>query len=217
MLNNPRSYATRMLGARARLFAKDNSIGARVEDHDVVTQLLADMVIVGLYKIAKQNKLALRFGASGFVDVVSLDFANLSTWPGRVYDIAFSLARGTLDTTWTWSKRTEATLADSADYPGIATRSSVSMFGSEDENPCAPHQRGPLNFSASAGTVSRSVGDWSDLALSPGDSIVVAGSASNDGTFTVLSVNVDQDEITVLEALTDESTPLGFVTIEKGT
>lgn len=75
---------------------------------------------------------------------------------------------------------------------------------------------GDAAFAAAGKTITLTAGTWLAAFAEVGKKVVISGSTSNNGTFTIVSLDVTSKILTVLEALTDE-TPVGSITADGST
>lgn len=106
---NPPIRAQRTLACVARIYARDTRAGATLEEHERHADKAVDMLIVALQKAVAAIHTTATLGAGGYVDATSLGLDGLESWPGVVYEQAFTVERGVRDSTWADGIRDEST------------------------------------------------------------------------------------------------------------
>jgi len=182
---NPRTWLTRNTGVKLTIYAQCPNKGALYWEHIYRAEHVLDMVLVALSIIAKERKNLVVFKSGKFV--LPADLKESETPGGAVYELLFTFDRGVADRTWTG-----AVLPTTVVSPAMLN---------------AP----ALTFSASAHTITRDSGSFLSDGFQVGNTVLIAGSASNNGTkgpITILTDNV----MTFGSGLTNEG-PVSGVTM----
>jgi len=118
---NPSVIYTRVISARARIFAQSTMAGATSADHERLADQVVDHLLVALREIIVARKNAFGIGNGGLLTAEQLDADGLRTWPGAVYEQPFTVDRGVLDTVWAGEAAagTEATEAEAGGVTGF--------------------------------------------------------------------------------------------------
>lgn len=162
---NPVIRWTRTMSCRLTIYAKSNAKGAMYWEHRRLCEHILDQVLIGLYNLAKVRKNIVTLKSGKFIDPPDLEKSE--TPGGAVYVLFFNFDRGVPDVTW-------------AGAAAPTTVISPQMLG-------AP----ALTFAAAGHTITRSTGSFLLDGFAVGQTIIVAGSASNNGTFGPIAALTD--------------------------
>lgn len=113
---NPRVTYTRLTGVKITIYAQCPSKGAFYFEHIRRAELVLDMVLVALYKIAKIRANVVAFKSGKFVQPD--DFKEGETPGGAVYELLFTFDRGVADRTWAGASLPTATITAVAPQTG---------------------------------------------------------------------------------------------------
>lgn len=102
---NPRMVRRRLVAVCVRIFARSTKKGAQRHDHEDLADQLADMALVALHDIAREQRIPLQVQRAGFAQDETTD-----GWAGVVYELRFSVERGVFDRTFQGDAATESTL-----------------------------------------------------------------------------------------------------------
>lgn len=109
---NPRMRAVRAIGCVARIFAKSNKAGADVGDHEGVCDAVVDKVTIALDKVIRSDQTLWTIVSGKLLNQEELAARDLTTWPGVVYELAFTIDRGVFDTDYAGEAASEAEIGD---------------------------------------------------------------------------------------------------------
>jgi hypothetical protein len=183
---NPRSFLTRNMAAKIRIYAQEPRPGAFEFEHRRRAEHVLDMVLVALEKVAKTRKNLWLPTSGKFIQPE--DLGKSEVVGGAVYELKFWFDRGVDDYTWTLAG------------PPTATIPNVGMQG----NPS-------LTFAATGHTITRAAGSWLTDGFAIGQTVVVAGTHLNDGVkgaITALTASV----MTFASGITNEG-PISGVSV----
>lgn len=124
---NPHMRAVRAIGCVARIFGKRNSGGAGVQDHEAVADQLIDQLIVALDKVVRSNQTLWKPVSGKFLTAEDLAARGLTTWPGVVYELRFTVDRGVFDTDFAGDAAPEADVGPGG--VGIKSTTKVTVNG----------------------------------------------------------------------------------------
>lgn len=125
---NARMHGVRAVGCVARIFAKANVAGAGVQNHEALADLLVDKVFVALDKVIRSNQTLWKTVSGKFLSGDELAARELTTWPGVVYELRFTVDRGVFDTDFAGEAAPQTNVGDVA----IASRTTVKVNGVGD-------------------------------------------------------------------------------------
>lgn len=142
---NPRKVATRQTQGRVRVYAKNTSAGARINEHEALCDYVVDAVIVAVEETITEAKMGvLSWGEARYLSPAELHAEArerqtaenrtqsypLEQWPGVVYQLAFSFERGVMKQDWLHAARPEVAA------PGFAGRTDAYLTnGPSDAEP----------------------------------------------------------------------------------
>lgn len=126
---NPRMIGVRWLACKATVFAQSNASGAQVYDHERIADEIVDKLTVALHKIMRARHNQYQISASHFLSAEEAALQGLEQWPGAIYQFAFSIDRGVVDTTWTGAKAAEATMGGEH---GVRIKHAITVKGQGD-------------------------------------------------------------------------------------
>ena len=131
---NPAGIMTRVIGARASIYAQATNTGATKDDHEGRAEAILDELLKALDHVLRGNGALWALGTGGFVSVA--DGAKSQTSSGALYELDFSYERAVLDHTWaTNAAAPEATLGGD-DGVSIANTTQVTLAnGPENATP----------------------------------------------------------------------------------
>lgn len=95
---NARMRGVRAVGCVARVFAKSNAGGAGVQNHEALADKLVDKLVVALDKVIRANQTLWKPVSGKLLSAEELAARDLTTWPGVVYELRFTVDRGMFDT-----------------------------------------------------------------------------------------------------------------------
>ena len=95
---NTRRVATRMLGARATIWAKTNLAGARVNEHEAYCEQLVDAFYVAVHEWMQAATGVATFGVSEAKYLAAHELADVEAWTGVVYSLRWRVPRGVYST-----------------------------------------------------------------------------------------------------------------------
>jgi hypothetical protein len=127
---NPKMRAVRNVAGVARIYGQSTVTGAAVQDHRRIVEHALDMVIAELDIIVQARKTTWTKDAGRFL--LPDDLAGSETWPGAVYELKFTIARGVYRRNWVGDARPETDLAAIA----VTTVSQVSDPSHAPETAC---------------------------------------------------------------------------------
>jgi hypothetical protein len=128
---NPKRRMTRLIGAKATIYAQSTKAGAQVFEHRRRCEQILDMVLCGLSNIQAVRNGKGAFLPSGGRFIVPDDLAASERPGGAAYELTFAVQRGVADVTWTGEAQPEAELDGGIDGVGILNSTRVSVNGSE--------------------------------------------------------------------------------------
>lgn len=102
---NPRMVRSRLVSAVVRIFARATVKGAQRHDHERLADQLADMVIVALHDISREQRTPMQITRAGLVSDDTTD-----GWAGVAYELRVTLERGVFDRTFQGDAAAEADL-----------------------------------------------------------------------------------------------------------
>ena len=114
---NPRTLATRSMGAIAVVYAHSTLAGATLHDHEDLADLIVDQLQIEIYRAARNAKCPYRATRAGFTD----RYATPDGWSGAVYELRFAIDRGVRDVTWPGAAAPEGSFAHGLTAIGIAS------------------------------------------------------------------------------------------------
>lgn len=162
---NPRTRMTRLTGVKVTIYAQAPNKGAMYWEHIYRAEHVLDMVLIAIDVIAKERQNLVVFKSGKFV--IPDDLAKSETPGGAVYELLFTFDRGVADRTWTG-----AALPTTVVSPAMLN---------------AP----ALTFSALAHTITRDSGSFLSDGFAVGNTVIVASTSSNNGTFGPITVLTD--------------------------
>lgn len=125
---NPRMVRTRVTSAVVRIFARSTLKGAQRHDHERLADTLADLCLVALHDIAREQRAPITVARAGLVADATTD-----GWAGVVYELRIAVERGVFDTTYQGAAATEATLTAASGVTSV----DVDGSGANPELPTA--------------------------------------------------------------------------------
>lgn len=125
---NPRMVRTRVVSAVIRIFAREPVKGAMRHEHERLADRLADLCMVSLHDIAREQRVPLTVTRAGLVSDETTD-----GWAGVVYEIRLTVERGVFDRTYQGAANAEATLTAAS----VSTSVDVDGPGANPELPTA--------------------------------------------------------------------------------
>lgn len=125
---NPHMRAVRAIGCVARIFGKSNAAGAGVQDHEAIADQLVDKVLVALDKVVRSNQTLWRPVSGKFLTAEDLAARGLTTWPGVVYELQFTVDRGVFDTDFAGEAAPETSLGG-VDGVTVKSKTKVTVNG----------------------------------------------------------------------------------------
>lgn len=102
---NPRMVRTRLTPAVVRIFARSTIKGAQRHDHERLADRLADLCLVALHDIAREQRVPMNVQRAGLVADATTD-----GWAGVVYELRLTIERGVFDLTYQGAAANEASL-----------------------------------------------------------------------------------------------------------
>ena len=125
---NPRMVRTRGVSAVIRIFAREPVKGAMRHEHERLADRLADLCMVSLHDIAREQRGPLVVTRAGLVSDETTD-----GWAGVVYEIRLAVERGVFDRTYQGAANAEATLTAASGVTSV----DVDGSGANPELPTA--------------------------------------------------------------------------------
>lgn len=106
----PRGLLTRTVAYKLTIYAKSPSPGASAWEHRQRAERVLDLVLVGLYQVAKVRKNVVQWQSGKFVDPPNL---KASETPGyATYELFFTFDRGVTDQNWDGSEPQVITIVE---------------------------------------------------------------------------------------------------------
>lgn len=124
---NPKMRAVRAIGCVARVFAKSNVAGAGGHDHEAVADQLIDALVVALDVVVRSNQTLWSPVSGKFLTAEDLAARGLTTWPGVVYELRFTVDRGVFDLDFAGEAAPEADVGPGG--VGIKSTTKVTVNG----------------------------------------------------------------------------------------
>ncbi len=97
---NPKIVYARTIGAKVRIYARSSVAGADQGNHERLADQLVDHVLIALREIIVARGNHFEPGTSKLLTAGQLAEEELQTWPGVVYELAFTFDRGVRDAEW---------------------------------------------------------------------------------------------------------------------
>lgn len=120
---NPRMRAVRAIGCVARIFAKSNVAGAGEWDHAELADKLVDKLVVALDVVVRSNQTLWAPVRGKFLTAEELAARDLTTWPGVVYELQFTVDRGVFDSDFAGEAAPKASVGPG----GVAVQSTTKV------------------------------------------------------------------------------------------
>jgi hypothetical protein len=95
----PEYRGVRVIGCTAWVVARSSRSGARVEDHEELSDIIVDGIHSALYRWASEANSRMTIDGGRFLRRDELDGGELETFDGTVYELSFAVARGVYDRT----------------------------------------------------------------------------------------------------------------------
>jgi hypothetical protein len=124
---NARKLATRQLGVVVRVYAKSTRDGAHEGDHERDCEQLVDALVATLYEWSKINHAAITYRRTGYVP--AKEMGNPERWPGVVYELTLTVARGVFSKDYTGAALPTGTPT------GIQNQTQVRYTGQPESDP----------------------------------------------------------------------------------
>lgn len=162
---NARTRLTRLTGVKITIYAQCPNKGALYWEHIRRAEAVLDQVLIGIEIVAKRRANLVVWKSGKFFQPD--DFKEGETPGGAAYELLFSFDRGVSDAAW------DGTIQPTA--------------------PLTPQMQGgpQLTFAASGHTITRNFGSWLVDGFAVGASVIVSGSASNNGTLGPIATLTD--------------------------
>jgi hypothetical protein len=182
---NPRTLLTRTIGVKITIYAQAGTKGSIYWEHVRRAEHVLDMVLCGLSVVVKERANILTFRSGRIIDPP--DLKPSETPGGAVYELFVTIDRGVADRNWDGSAGPTATVTPQ-------------LVG------------GPgLTFVAAGHTLTRTFGSWITDQFAVGQSVIISGTASNNGTIGPIKVLTDL-VMTFGSGLVNEGPVQGMVT-----
>lgn len=97
---NPRLDHVRWIGSILRVFAKSTISAAGSGDHERETDRIVDQAMISLRGIVSARRSLMQIRSSKLLTAEEAEAAGLETWPGEIYEVRFTVARGVADLGW---------------------------------------------------------------------------------------------------------------------
>lgn len=120
---NPKMRGVRAIGCVARIFGKSNVAGAGGHGHEAVADQLVDALIVALDVVVRRNQTLWAPVSGKFLTAEDLSARGLTTWPGVVYELRFTVDRGVFDRDFAGEAAPEASVGPG----GVAIQSTTKV------------------------------------------------------------------------------------------
>lgn len=131
---NPRLHGVTGLASRLRIYATSTRPHAAIQDHEGIADELRSKARVHLDKIIRGNETLWAPVSARFLTQAELDAEGLTTWPGVVYELKFTVDVGDFDTNFAGEAADEIEIGG-PDGVVVKKNTVVRINGSDTEAP----------------------------------------------------------------------------------